>query len=46
MWTVNKRRDRAAAADPRTPEERAHSAVEKGMCDITDLDNQDFRYAL
>ncbi|ERS98986.1 hypothetical protein HMPREF1624_04181 [Sporothrix schenckii ATCC 58251] len=46
MWAANRKRDRAAAGDPRSPEERAQSAVEKGMRDITELDNADFRYAL
>ncbi|CAK7226516.1 hypothetical protein SCUCBS95973_006226 [Sporothrix curviconia] len=46
MWAVNRQRDRAAAADPRTPAERAQSAVEQGMHDVTELDNKDFRYVL
>ncbi|KAB5542548.1 MFS allantoate transporter-like protein [Coniochaeta sp. 2T2.1] len=46
MWSENKRRDREAAADPRGVEEREQEAIEKGMRDMTEIDNKGFRYAL
>jgi hypothetical protein len=46
MWTENKRRDREQAerGDLRELEDR--EAVEQGMHDITELDNNGFRYTL
>lgn len=57
MWTENKRRDKAAAAlgpggiapdgsgiGGVSKEER--EAIERGMRDVTELDNPGFRYAL
>ena len=46
MWSENKRRDRESAADPRGIEEREREAIEKGMRDMTEIDNKGFRYAL
>jgi hypothetical protein len=46
MWSVNKKRDREAAADGRTADELEQEAVEKGMRDMTEIDNKGFRYSL
>lgn len=47
MWSVNKKRDREAAAlDPSTRAEQERQAVEMGMQDVTELDNKGFRYVL
>ncbi|KAJ9131822.1 MFS general substrate transporter [Pleurostoma richardsiae] len=46
MWSVNKKRDREAAADPRGIEQQEQEAIEKGMRDMTEIDNKGFRYAL
>lgn len=46
MWAVNKKRDREAALGDQSPEEQEREAVEKGMRDMTELDNKGFRYAL
>ena len=47
MWTVNKKRDRAAAvAGSREADEEEKEAIERGMQDMTELDNKGFRYVL
>lgn len=47
MWSVNKKRDRAAAAaGGLDAEERKRRAIELGMHDKTELENEDFRYTL
>lgn len=47
MWTVNKKRDReAAAAVPEGSEMAEKEAIERGMQDQTELDNKGFRYSL
>lgn len=46
MWSVNKKRDREAAANPQSFEQQEHEAIEKGMRDMTEIDNKGFRYAL
>ncbi|KAK6819582.1 hypothetical protein PG987_016065 [Apiospora arundinis] len=46
MWTVNKRRDKAAAERGELSEEEAKQAIELGMQDVTELDNKGFRYSL
>ena len=47
MWTVNKKRDReAASTDPALRAQQEKEAIEKGMQDVTELDNQGFRYSL
>ncbi len=48
MWSVNKARDREAAAgggSQLTPEEE-REAIERGMQDVTEIDNKGFRYVL
>lgn len=47
MWSVNKKRDRdAAASGSLAAEAEEKDAIEKGMRDITELDNKGFRYVL
>ncbi|KAH8678476.1 major facilitator superfamily domain-containing protein [Xylariales sp. PMI_506] len=47
MWSANKKRDReAAAAGTLESEAEVREAIEKGMLDVTELDNKGFRYAL
>jgi cbb3-type cytochrome oxidase subunit 3 len=46
MWSVNKKRDREAAADARGVDELEQEAIEKGMRDMTEIDNKGFRYSL
>ena len=46
MWSVNKKRDREATADPRRAEDQEREAIEKGMRDMTEIDNKGFRYVL
>ncbi|KAK5137693.1 hypothetical protein LTR08_007264 [Meristemomyces frigidus] len=46
MWTANKNRDRAAAALGTVSDEEERAAIERGMHDVTELDNPGFRYAL
>ena len=46
MMTANKNRDRAAAALGATSDEEEKAAIDRGMHDITELDNKGFRYAL
>lgn len=44
MWSVNKRRDRDAVGREMEREEK--EAIERGMRDVTELDNPGFRYSL
>lgn len=44
MYTSNKQRDRLAAGMDQSYEEK--QAIEKGMHDVTELDNPGFRYTL
>ncbi|KAK7535606.1 major facilitator superfamily domain-containing protein [Phyllosticta paracitricarpa] len=46
MWSVNKKRDREAAAAGPLTEEQKREAVELGMKDLTEIDNKGFRYTL
>lgn len=47
MWSVNKKRDRAAAAAGILDmEETKKRGIESGMHDRTELENLDFRYTL
>ena len=47
MWSVNKKRDReAAAAGSHLSAEQEKEAIENGMQDMTELDNKGFRYSL
>ena len=46
MWTANKKRDREAAAEGVVGEEIEKAAIERGMHDMTELDNKGFRYSL
>lgn len=47
MWSVNKKRDREAAAisSQLTPDQE-REAIEMGMHDATEIDNKGFRYVL
>ena len=46
MWSANKKRDREAANAGVLSEEEEREAIEKGMHDMTELDNKGFRYSL
>ncbi|KAI8948246.1 MFS general substrate transporter [Xylaria longipes] len=47
MWTVNKKRDReAAVSGSQLTAEQEKEAIERGMQDVTELDNPGFRYVL
>ncbi|RDW62374.1 hypothetical protein BP6252_11807 [Coleophoma cylindrospora] len=46
MWSINKKRDAAVAARGELSEEEEREAIEKGMLDMTEIDNQGFRYIL
>lgn len=46
MYTANKKRDRADAAEGTINEETKFAAIERGMQDMTELDNKGFRYSL
>ncbi|KAI0976363.1 MFS general substrate transporter [Xylaria arbuscula] len=47
MWAVNKKRDReAVASDSGLTIEQEKEAIERGMQDVTELDNPGFRYVL
>lgn len=46
MWLVNKKRDREAAAQGVTSDEEEKAAIERGMHDMTEMDNKGFRYVL
>lgn len=44
MWSVNRKRDRAATGHEQSLEEK--EAIERGMHDVTEIDNPGFRYTL
>ncbi|KAK5111340.1 hypothetical protein LTR62_005180 [Meristemomyces frigidus] len=46
MWSVNKKRDREVLAAGLTAEDQGREAIERGMHDMTELDNKGFRYSL
>ena len=46
MYTQNKKRDRLAAAEGAGSDEEEKAAIERGMQDMTELDNKGFRYSL
>jgi hypothetical protein len=46
MWSVNKSRDKAQAERGALSEEEEREAVERGMLDVTEIDNKGFRYIL
>ena len=46
MWSENKKRDRELAARGELSEEEEKAAIERGMHDMTEIDNQGFRYSL
>ncbi len=46
MWSINKSRDRQQAELGVASGEEDRMAVERGMLDVTELDNRGFRYVL
>lgn len=46
MWRSNVQRDREQAARGEASEEEEREAIEKGMLDMTEIDNRGFRYIL
>jgi len=46
MYSVNKARDKAHAERGELSQEEEKEAVEKGMLDVTEIDNKGFRYIL
>ncbi|KAI0456229.1 MFS general substrate transporter [Xylaria acuta] len=47
MWTVNKKRDReTSVSGSQLTAEQEKEAIERGMQDVTELDNPGFRYVL
>lgn len=46
MYSVNKKRDREAATHGALSDEEEKAAIERGMHDMTEIDNKGFRYAL
>ncbi|KAK6442033.1 hypothetical protein LTR95_001745 [Oleoguttula sp. CCFEE 5521] len=46
MWMINKKRDRAAVLEGESSEEIERAAIDRGMHDVTELDNKGFRYVL
>lgn len=46
MYSANKKRDREAAAAGAESDEEKQAAIERGMQDMTELDNKGFRYSL
>lgn len=46
MYSVNNKRDREATTQGALGEEEEKAAIERGMNDITELDNKGFRYVL
>ena len=46
MAMVNKKRDQEAQSAPISSEQDEKEAIERGMQDMTELDNKGFRYAL
>ena len=46
MFTANKKRDHAAAAEGMASDDEKPAAIERGLQDITELENNGFRYSL
>ena len=46
MWAMNKKRDREAAQSAVLSDIEEREAIERGMQDVTELDNKGFRYVL
>lgn len=46
MYTANKKRDQEASAAGELSDEQKLAAIERGMQDMTELDNKGFRYSL
>lgn len=46
MYSSNKKRDAEQAVRGEVSEEEEREAVEKGMMDMTEIDNRGFRYIL
>lgn len=46
MWNSNKKRDKEQAERGEISEEEEREAIEKGMLDVTEIDNRGFRYIL
>ncbi|KAK4501775.1 hypothetical protein PRZ48_007584 [Zasmidium cellare] len=46
MWSINKKRDREVAAQGALSDEEEKAAIERGMHDMTEIDNKGFRYVL
>lgn len=46
MYSANKKRDREAAANGALSDEEEKAAIERGMHDMTEIDNKGFRYVL
>ncbi|KAK5683077.1 hypothetical protein LTS10_004607 [Elasticomyces elasticus] len=46
MWRANVKRDREAAAAGTIDDDEEKAAIERGMHDVTELDNKGFRYSL
>lgn len=46
MYSVNKKRDHEAAAQGAVSDEEEKAAIERGMHDVTEIDNKGFRYVL
>jgi hypothetical protein len=46
MWAVNKKRDREATQSAVLSDIEEREAIERGMQDVTELDNKGFRYVL
>ena len=46
MYRSNKARDAAQAARGEVSEEEEREAIERGMLDVTEIDNKGFRYTL
>lgn len=46
MWNSNKKRDAEVAARGELSEEEEREAIERGMLDMTEIDNRGFRYIL
>lgn len=46
MWSVNKKRDREAAIEGDSSVQIERAAIDRGMHDVTELDNKGFRYVL
>ena len=46
MYASNKKRDREQAERGTASDDEEREAIEKGMLDVTELDNRGFRYIL